>query len=89
MIRSDQYTVGTAPSLLAQVSPVTASPAGWFYLTVGTATSVYLGGPNVTSSNGAQVAASATLSGYLFSGDHLYACTTSGSVTAGVLQSGS
>ena len=88
MIRSDQVPVGTTASLLAQASPVLNAPAGWFSVTSGTI-AMYLGGPKVTSTNGAQVAANASLTGWLFGGDQLYAITASGSATAAVLQTGS
>jgi hypothetical protein len=86
---SDQYAVGTVPALLASAPAIAyPGPAGWFYITVGTATSVYLGGSVVTTSNGAQAGAGSTLTGYLFSGDQVYAVTAAGTVTVGVLQTG-
>ena len=90
MAGSQQYAVGTAPTLLASCpSTVTPGPLGWFYFTNGTAATVYLGGgTGVTSSNGASLAASTTLTGYLFAGDNLYAVTASGTSTVGVLQTG-
>jgi hypothetical protein len=89
VIRSDQYTIGTAASLLAASSPgVIAAPSGWFYITNGSGATIYLGAAGVTSSNGASVATSATLTGYLFPGDKLYACTASSTSAVGVLQSG-
>lgn len=89
MVSSQQYTAGTAPSLIA-VAPSTgaAGPAGWFYLTNGSGGAVYLGASGVNSSNGAQVPASSTLSGYLFSGDQLYACTAASTSSLGVLLTG-
>lgn len=90
MAASAQYTVGTTPVLLAS-APSNAYPGavGWFYLTNGSGAAIFLGASGVTSSNGAQVAASTTLTGLLFPGDAVYACTASSTSTVGVLQTGS
>ncbi len=89
MAASAQYAVGTAPTLLAAApAGVTAGPVGWSYLSNGSGGTVYLGGPNVTSSNGAPLAASTTLPAFLFAGDSVYGCTASGTSTVGVLQTG-
>jgi hypothetical protein len=85
---SGQYTAGTAATLiLAAAQAAAAGPAGWFYLSNGSSI-VYLGGPEVTSANGAPVAASGTLTGFLFPGDAIYVATGSGTSTVGVLQTG-
>jgi hypothetical protein len=89
MAASAQYTIGTSATLIASAAQVAvAGPGGWWYLTNGSGGAIYLGGPNVSSTNGAQVAASTTLSGYLFAGDALYAVTATGTSTVGVLQTG-
>lgn len=89
MAASAQYTAGTVATLVVAAPPRgVACPVGWWYLTNGTGATIYLGGVNVTSSNGAQVAASATLTGFVFGSDSIYACTGSGTSTVGVLQAG-
>lgn len=89
MAGSDQVTVGTSPVLLAAAPAASVpGPIGWFYIVNGSS-ALYLGGPNVSSTNGAQVAASGTLSGWLFSGDALYGVLATGSETVGVLTTGS
>lgn len=87
---SAQYTAGTVPTLILSAPQVAAGggPAGWFYLTNGTGGTIYTGGSAVTSSNGASVAASTTLTGFLFAGDAVYVCTAAGTSTVGVLQNG-
>jgi hypothetical protein len=86
---SQQYAIGTAASLVA-AAPVASGPgpAGWFYAVAGTAASVLLGGPGVTSSNGVALAAGGTMSAFLFQGDQVYALTASGTSTLSVLQTG-
>jgi len=86
---SQQYAIGTAPSLVASARAGSVpGPVGWFYAVAGTAASVYLGGSPLTSSNGAALAAGGTMSGFLFQGDQIYALTASGTSTLAVLQTG-
>jgi hypothetical protein len=86
---SAQFTVGTTPTLIAAApgGVTVPGPVGWFSLVNGSG-AIYLGGPNVTSANGAQVAASGTLSGWLFQGDQVWACTATSTSTVGVLITG-
>jgi hypothetical protein len=88
---SQQYTTTSSAQLIASApaeQAVVPGPTGWVYLTNGSGGSLYLGGPNVSSSNGAAVAASATWSGWLFPGDSLYVIQDSASSVIGVLQTG-
>jgi hypothetical protein len=88
MIRSDQLVIGTVASILAASTPTgIAGPSGWFYMVNG-ATGIYLGASHVGTANGLAVAAAGTLSGYLFSGDQLYACTAGTTSSVSILQSG-
>ena len=89
MAGSAQYAIGTAPTLVASAPAVSEVGAvGWFYAVAGTAASVLLGASNVTSSNGAALAAGGTMTGFLFAGDTVYALTASGTSTLSVLQMG-
>jgi hypothetical protein len=89
MAYSNQYTAGTAPTLIIAAPAVAAAgPVGWWCLANGSGGTVYIGGPNVSSANGAAVAASTTLTGFTFSGDRVYVATASGTSTVGVLQTG-
>lgn len=89
MAGSQQYAVGTAPTLVLSAPQASqVGPSGWFYVVAGTAATVYLGSPVVTSSNGAAIAAGGTVTGFLFPGDTLYALTASGTSTLAVLQTG-
>lgn len=47
---------------------------------------VYLGGPNVSATNGAAVSAPVAVP--LFGGDSVFACTASGTATVSVLMTG-
>jgi hypothetical protein len=87
---SAQFTVGTAASMIvgAPAGVTVPGPVGWFYITNGSGGIIYLGSPGVSSSNGAAVAASATQSGWLFQGDAIWACTSTGTSTVGVLVTG-
>jgi hypothetical protein len=88
LIRSDQLVIGTAASILAASTPTgIAGPSGWFYLVNGV-TPIYLGASHVSSTNGMALGSASSLSGYLFSGDQLYACTSGTTSTVSVLQSG-
>lgn len=91
MAGSGQYTVGTAPVLLASAPLVSPpGPVGWWVVTNGGTVPIYLmGGTANTAALGASVAAGATLAGWLFRGDAVWAITQSGSATSvGVLQTG-
>ena len=89
MAGSAQFAIGTAPTLVASAPAVSvAGPVGWFCAVAGTAASVLLGGPAVTASNGAALAAGGTMSAFLFQGDQVYALTASGTSTLSVLQVG-
>jgi len=91
MAGSAQYTAGASTAVLVAAAPVsqTPGPVGWFYFANGSGSIVvYLGGPGVTASNGAAVAANGTFSGYLFSGDQIYAIAASSTAAVSVLQTG-
>jgi hypothetical protein len=91
MAGSNQYTCGTAPTLLASAPPVSPpGPVGWFLVTNGGTTPIYLmGGTANPAALGPTVAAGANQSGWLFRGDNLYAVTQGGTATSvGVLQTG-
>jgi hypothetical protein len=87
---SAQWTIGTVPTLIMSApADIARGPAGWFFVTNGSGGAVYLGGGTATSaSNGAAVAASSTLTGYLFPSDNIYAVTASGTSVMGVLITG-
>jgi hypothetical protein len=93
---SQQYSVTSTTAVLLASAPGSGSPntinpgpVGWFYLANSSAGSVYVGGSNVTTSNGALVAASGTFTGFLFTGDAIYAIASSTTSTVSVLQTGS
>ena len=90
MTGSAQYTVGTAPTLLASCPPAGApGPLGWFSIANGTAATVYLGGGTaVSSTNGYPLGASGVVSGYLFPADQVFGICASGSSPVSVLQTG-
>jgi len=90
MAGSAQWAVGTTPVLIASAGPAaTVGPTGWFYIVNSPTTAVYLGGgTSVTSTTGASLATSGTVSGFLFPGDTLYAVTASSTSTVSVLQMG-
>ena len=99
MANSGPVTAGTKATVLIQGSPGTGlptgaggyvqpGPSGWFQAANGTGATIYLGGPNVTSSNGYSIATSGTLNGYIWPSDTIYCCTSSGSSTVTVLVTG-
>lgn len=92
MARSIAVSTGTAPTVLVTAPPGnSAGPVGWFLAQNSTAATCYVGGPNVSSANGALIGTSATtnsLSGYLFAGDVLYFAASSGTATTTVLVTG-
>jgi hypothetical protein len=78
--------VASAPGAGIPQATITG-PVGWFYLANG-ANPVHLGGSNVSTSNGAAVAANGTFSGFLFPGDTIFAIADSTTSTVSVLQTG-
>lgn len=80
--------VGTSPVLIASVPSTGRSRIASYVEMRNGGTPVYLGGPDVTSPNGARVAANTSWSGPLFPGDQLYACTASGASLISVYQTG-
>jgi hypothetical protein len=87
---SAQVPVGAStPVLLAAAPPgLTPGQIGWAYLSNGSGAAVLLGGPGVTSANGATLAATTAIGVPLFSGDRVFGITATGSTTVGVLQTG-
>ena len=78
-LASTGFPVGTAPSLAASVRPGPhGRPASQVTIQNGPVP-IYAGGPGVTSSNGAQIAAGASWPAILFPGDQLW--VTAGTVT--------
>jgi len=89
MAGSSQYTVGTLPTLLAAAPPSAApGPCGWFSIANGTAATIYLGGPSVSSGNGCALAASGTLAGFVWPSDQIYGITAAGTSDVSVFQTG-
>lgn len=89
MAISAQFTISTAATTIISAPPgLPAGPSGWFYITNSATQPIYLGGSAVTSNNGAQVAASATLSGYVWPNSNIYACTSTGTSVVGILVTG-
>ena len=97
MAASSQVVVGTAPTLLVSAPAAggpTLGPVGWFALTNGTTALTYLGGTNVSTSNGYPLGTAptgqnpSTLTGFLFPNDSLYGVVASSTITVDVLQMG-
>lgn len=95
MAGSQQFSVTSATAVPVASAPGSGvpqatipGPVGWFYLANSSSGAIYIGGANVSSSNGALVAASGTFSGFLFSGDTIYAIASSTTSTVSVLQTG-
>ena len=90
MAGSAQATGTSSAAVLLAAAPATLTPgqAGWAFVSNGSGGKIWLGGPGVTSSNGAGLAASATLPVPLFPGDQVYAIADSASSVVGVLQTG-
>ena len=90
MAGSAQVSVTSATAVLLAAAPATLTPgqAGWAFLSNSSSGAVYLGGPGVTTSNGASLAASATLNVPLFAGDQVYGIASSTTSVVGVLQTG-
>lgn len=86
-VGSQQYTVTTTAVLIASAPPTTGSPGFGQVGSVvvnNTGATVYLGGSNVSATNGLAVATSATtyFTIALFPGDNIYAiCATSSVVS--------
>lgn len=94
MAGSQQYSVTSATAVPVAAAPGSGvpqatipGPVGWFYIANG-ANAVYLGGANVSTSNGALVAANGTFTGFLYPGDVIYAIASSTTSTVTVLQTG-
>jgi hypothetical protein len=88
---SQQYTTSTsAATLIASVPAVTVrEAAGWAYiLNTDSANAIYVGGSNVSSSNGVQITHGNGLPVFLFSGNSLYAIAAAGTPVVAVLQTG-
>jgi hypothetical protein len=89
-VGSQQYSITSTRSVIAQAPAGTAmgGPAGAVLVanTTGSAVTAYLGGDNVSSSNGYALAQNATVSITLYPGDVLYAITASSTATLSVLQ---
>jgi hypothetical protein len=92
---SEQYSVTSSAAVLVAAAPGSGvpqsaipGPVGWFYLSNSSSGAIYIGGANVSSANGALVAASGTFSGFLFSGDAIYAIASSTTSAVTVLQTG-
>lgn len=78
---SQQYTTSTsAATLIASVPAETVrEAAGWAYiLNTDSTNAVYVGGSNVSSSNGVSIAHGGSLSVFLFAGNSLYAIAAAG-----------
>lgn len=99
MANSGIVKAGTAASLLVAGSPgatlasgaagfVSPGASGWFQVANGTGATIYIGGANVSSSNGYSVAASGTLNGYLWPSDAIYCVTLAGNSNVTVLVTG-
>lgn len=82
-----QFVITTTPTVIASSPPLASHHlTGSFTITSATGT-VYLGGPNVSATNGAAVSA-VPFTAPLFSGDQVYAVTGSGVVVITVLPTG-
>jgi len=85
-VGSQQYTVATGPTLIASapgdaLPGGTPSPSAWVTVN-NTGATAYLGGSNVSASNGMPMLTATTQSFALFPGDQLYAfCATSSVVS--------
>jgi hypothetical protein len=82
-----QFVITTTPTVIASSPPLASRHlTGTFTITSATGT-VYLGGQNVSATNGAAVS-STPLTVPLFSGDQVYAASGSGIVVITVLPTG-
>lgn len=90
MAGSAQVSVTSAAAVLLAAAPVTLTPGqcGWAFLSNASSGAVWLGGPGVTASNGASLAASGTLPVPLFPGDQVWAIAASTTSVVGVLATG-
>ncbi len=94
---SQQYSVTSGAAVLLASAPGSTvpnatlpGPLGQAYIANGSGGTIYLGGSNVSTSNGIALAASTTLPSplFLFSGDAIYAIASSTTSTVSVLQTG-
>jgi hypothetical protein len=89
MAGSGQVPCGTTATLIAGAPFMSSMGAvGAFTAVNGTGATLYVGGPLVTSANGFPVAASGTLSSFLFTGDQVFGVTASGTTTVSMFQTG-
>jgi len=86
-IRSTAVSVSTVATLItSEGGAATAqSPVGVYLANVGSST-VYIGGDDVTTSNGYPVAGTSTATFYMFPKDDLYGISASGSINVRVLK---
>jgi hypothetical protein len=88
---SQQYTTSTSTAtLIASVPADTVrESAGWVYIqNTDMTNAVYVGGSNVSSSNGVSIAHGTGLPVFLFSGNSLYVIAAAGTPVVAVLQTG-
>lgn len=87
-ISSSSVTVGTTPTLISTGIRRSLHDTQWVDIANPSGgVTIYLGGPNVTTSNGRPVVAGASWSATLGPDDVLYACVSSGSQAINVIQS--
>jgi hypothetical protein len=90
MAGAAQYSpgAGTAVSIVSAPASVVPGAVGWWSVNNGGTVTCYLGGSGVSTTNGYPVIVNATTSGYVFSGDNLFAVSASGTGQLNVLQMG-
>lgn len=90
MAGSAQVPVTSAAAILLAAAPATLTPGqiGWAFVSNSASGKVWLGGPGVTATNGAGLAASATVFVPLFAGDQVWAIADATTSVVGVLQTG-
>ena len=90
MAGSAQVSVTSGAAVLLAAAPVTLTPGqcGWAFVSNSSSGKVWLGGPGVTATNGAGLAASGTLPVPLFPGDQVFAIADTTTSVVGVLQTG-
>ena len=84
-ISNSWVAVGTTPVLIVNPGQSAADGTTWVEIHNASANSVYVGGSNVSSSNGRVVASGATWAAPLTISDAIYAASASGSNTVQVL----
>jgi hypothetical protein len=89
MAGSAQYAVTTSAQIVASApAGAGALPVGKAYFSNGTGAAVFLGGANVTTTNGYQMAVSTAFAADLYPGDVIWAVVASTGSTLSVLQTG-